>query len=77
MSVVLMASSVWRPSALRSTRNRMRRNRLRRSSSYISAMARRVLPVPVAIASRMFCWPAAIAALDRGDGLAADRAAGR
>ena len=47
----------------------MRRKRLRRRNSYISAMASRVLPVPVAIASRIFGWPAAIAASHRCDRL--------
>ena len=42
MSVVLIAWSAWRPSAVRSTRNSIRRKRLRCSRSYINAMAKRV-----------------------------------
>ena len=60
-SVLSSACSACSPSALRSTRNRMRRNRLCLSSRYISATHVRVLPVPVAMATRMSRRPSASA----------------
>ena len=47
---------------VRSTRNRMRRNRSALSRRYIRPMMVRVLPVPVAMASRQLVCPSASAA---------------
>ena len=57
----LNTSEACSPSAVLSTRNKILRKRPVFKKRYIIPNMVRVLPVPVAMASRIFCWPFRIA----------------